>query len=139
MVNAALALLWQYLNNEDDLVYACITCCSSSVFACLDMCLPNRYSRSEEVLPLAKCYVDKIQGDNELIDQDKEHLGKMLTILANKMKYDSSFDFAQPGQIEQEFLQYRKVSARSWFKSTWFNPLLKIAFIGAEQHLSQDH
>lgn len=36
----------------------------------------------------------------------------MLTVLANKMKYDTSYDFAKPDQIEQEFLQYRKVRKR---------------------------
>ncbi len=61
------------------------------------------------MVPLAKCFVEKVQKDKELTEEDKEHLRKLLTVLANKMKYDSSYDFSKPDQIEQEFLQYRKV------------------------------
>jgi hypothetical protein len=69
------------------------------------------------VVPLAKCFVEKVQKDKELAEEDKEHLRQLLNILAHKMKYDASFDFAKPDQVEQEFLQYRKVpSSPSLYK-----------------------
>jgi hypothetical protein len=78
---------------------------------------------SEEVLPLAKCFVEKVQKDKELADEDKEHLRQLLTILANKMKYDSSYDFSKPDQIEQDFMQYRKVP----FTTSTISPPLPFA------------
>jgi hypothetical protein len=120
MVNAALALMWQYLNAEDDLVYVLRFISSRTCFPPVsldDQAMGKQQpdvwfpwpGRSEEVVPLARCFVEKVQKDKELTEEDKEHLRKLLTILANKMKYDSSYDFSKPDQIEQEFLQYRKV------------------------------
>lgn len=106
MVNAALALMWQYLNAEDDLV-------------------------SEEVVPLAKCFVEKVQKDKELTEEDKEHLRKLLTILANKMKYDSSYDFSKPDQIEQEFLQYRKELSNLFRKVVKLCPEMSVMFVSS--------
>ena len=38
------------------------------------------------MVPLAKCFVEKVQKDKELTEEDKEHWRKLLTVLANKLR-----------------------------------------------------
>ncbi len=52
----------------------------------------------------------QLQKSKEINEEERAHMQKLLMILSNKMKYDASYDFDKPDQIEQEFLEYRKVS-----------------------------